>query len=323
MAPPGPWLYTGALENHPDVVDRIARDRPLWGNDGPVLKAVRDPFLLANALHAAGIPAPAVRRSDDGLAPGHWLVKPIAGAGGAGIRFVRQPALAGRRREYLQDFIAGDAESAVFVAKRDGCKLLGVTRQLVGEPWVHAPTFRYCGSIGPKALPKNEFAAWQRLGEVVTEFAGLRGLFGIDAIVRDGVPWPVEVNPRFTASVEVLEYATGLRSLVQHRRAFEPAAPFAPDRGAKATVGKAVYYAPQQVVVPSGGPWEDVLRRQSLRVDAPSFADIPAAGQRIPAGRPVLTMFSTGATIPECELRLRQSASEMDEWFLMRTKGRR
>jgi len=26
-------------------------------------------------------------------------------------------------------------------------------------------------------------------------------------ILRDGVPWPVEINPRYTASVEVLEYA--------------------------------------------------------------------------------------------------------------------
>ena len=126
-----------------------------------------------------------------------------------------------------------------------------------------------------------------------------------------------------TPDERFLEYATGLRSLALHRRAFEPTAPFVPDRVCTATVGKAVYYARQQVVVPSGGPWEDVLRRPPLLVEAPPFADIPTAGQRIAAGRPILTIFSTSATISECELGLRQTAREMDEWFLKRTMGRR
>src|SRR5687767_11650245 len=39
--PPGPWMYTGGLENHPALVDRIATQRPLWGNSGTVIRAVR------------------------------------------------------------------------------------------------------------------------------------------------------------------------------------------------------------------------------------------------------------------------------------------
>src|SRR5438094_8454470 len=31
-APPGPWMYTGGLENHPALVKRISSDRSLWGN---------------------------------------------------------------------------------------------------------------------------------------------------------------------------------------------------------------------------------------------------------------------------------------------------
>src|SRR5262249_24093191 len=30
-APPGPWMFTGGLENWPTVVEHIARSRPLWG----------------------------------------------------------------------------------------------------------------------------------------------------------------------------------------------------------------------------------------------------------------------------------------------------
>src|SRR5215813_1264313 len=38
QGPPGPWLYTGGLENRPDLVRRLARQRPLWGNDASVLR---------------------------------------------------------------------------------------------------------------------------------------------------------------------------------------------------------------------------------------------------------------------------------------------
>src|SRR5213592_4147754 len=44
--PPGPWLFTGALENRPGLIERITRDRPLWGNDAACLRRARDPFAL-------------------------------------------------------------------------------------------------------------------------------------------------------------------------------------------------------------------------------------------------------------------------------------
>src|SRR5687767_10917006 len=48
--PPSPWMYTGGLENYPELVDQIAAERPLLGNSGSVLREVRDPFKLAAAL---------------------------------------------------------------------------------------------------------------------------------------------------------------------------------------------------------------------------------------------------------------------------------
>ena len=41
-APPMPWMYTGGLENHPDVVMAISEHRELVGNDANVLREVRD-----------------------------------------------------------------------------------------------------------------------------------------------------------------------------------------------------------------------------------------------------------------------------------------
>src|ERR1700730_13118688 len=32
LGPPGPWMYTGGLENHPTLIERISDKRFLWGN---------------------------------------------------------------------------------------------------------------------------------------------------------------------------------------------------------------------------------------------------------------------------------------------------
>src|SRR4051812_38200553 len=43
-APSVPWMYTGALENRPKLVDQLAKQRALWGAEADVLRRVRDPF---------------------------------------------------------------------------------------------------------------------------------------------------------------------------------------------------------------------------------------------------------------------------------------
>ena len=57
-------MYTGGLENYPDVIAAIAAERPLWGNGPDVLAKVRDPFALAAVLARPDLPHPKVRRWD-------------------------------------------------------------------------------------------------------------------------------------------------------------------------------------------------------------------------------------------------------------------
>jgi predicted ATP-grasp superfamily ATP-dependent carboligase len=223
---------------------------------------------------------------------------------------------------HYQEFLEGESRSGVFVAGSAGVHLVGVTWQLVGIDWLHAAAFRYAGSIGPLQLSASERAAWERLGVAVTAFAGLRGLFGIDAIVRDGVPWLVEVNPRYTASVEVIEYATRLSAMALHRASFpgdvrtgsmsdgisQPSRTLTPRK----VLGKGIWYAPRPLTFPHDGPWEDVLCRSPAVDQPPAFADIPAVGERISTGRPVITHFAAGLTVADCEAELRDMAAELD-----------
>src|SRR5262249_30309839 len=154
----------------------------------------------------------AVRRPGSPALPaGRWLLKPLRGAGGTSIRFYSgEENEAMWVRSYLQEYVEGESRSALYVALRGRTHLLGLTRQLVGEAWLHASPFHYCGSVGPLSLDVRQHGDLQRLGGVLATRCGLRGLFGVDGVWRDGTLWPVELNPRYTASVEVLEHATGL-----------------------------------------------------------------------------------------------------------------
>src|SRR3954464_10544297 len=86
VEPPG-WMYTGALENYPELVDQMAWIAPLLGNPGDVLARVRSPWELAHVLQNAGLLFPEMRRSSDGLPrDGTWLAKSYRGASGSGVR---------------------------------------------------------------------------------------------------------------------------------------------------------------------------------------------------------------------------------------------
>jgi predicted ATP-grasp superfamily ATP-dependent carboligase len=152
---------------------------------------------------------------------------------------------------------------------------------------------------------------------VLAAGCGLLGLFGVDCILRDGIPWPVEVNPRYTASVEILEYATGIRSLALQRGVFDPDAPAeSPAPVARArTIGKAILFAREAVRFPVDGPWRETVERPG-RVDLlPAFADIPRAGEDIRAGYPVLTTFAAADTAAACLEQLGQIAADLDRWL--------
>ena len=312
---PGPWMYTGGLENRPWLVERMARRRPLWGNDCRALLRARNPAVVRAAVCAAGLPAPAVhgffRRPP---ASGRWLVKPIWGLGDS-IHFWTAADVADRPSllVYVQEYVEGESQAAVYCGDGKRAALLGVTRQLVGEGWLHAAPFRYCGSVGPLPVDAASRAALEKMGSALARRCGLRGLFGVDGVVRDGAFLPVEVNPRYTASVEVLEYAGGLSAMAWHRAAFAAAPRPAPPADAPtACVGKAVYFAPRDLTFPADGPWADVLRSPPPPDETPAFADIPHPGTYIKAGRPVLTFFARGDLGDACYDALRDRAADLD-----------
>ena len=310
-APQAPVIYTGALENRPDLVARI--DRPLWGNPPEVLRAVRSPERWTQALRACGLPCPALSTQPS---TGRWLLKQRKSAGGFGIQdYVGQPF--NPRSHFLQEWIDGVPCSAIFLGHVGGALLLGVTEQLVGTPWLNTNGFHYAGTIGPMLRNWDDRDHWQQIGSALAQTFPLRGLFGVDAILRDGVPWPVEINPRYTASVEVLERAYQVPLLPWHRVAFSPecqsvgSLPLTPGSAMPEVHGKAILFARKTLTFPERGLWQAALQA-GVDLDQVKYADIPQVGEVIEQGRPVLTLFVKAATASDCLRKLQEKAQTLD-----------
>lgn len=314
---PGPWMYTGGLENYPQLVLKMTSLRPLWGSDATALWAARSPSVWREVLQKENRSSPrCLPYGAPMTAPGQWLLKPMRSCGGAGIHFFDVDSARPRQGVYLQEFIEGESCAAIYLSSGFSADLLGVTCQLVGEDWLHARPFHYCGSIGPLSLDSSLKRALKRLGTALASGCRLAGLFGIDCVVRDGVPYPVEINPRYTASVEVLEYAANLLALGLHAVAFDPQAlpedsPPLPERR-PGMVGKAILFARAPLIFPEDGPWLDTLREPGDIWRLPAFADIPHPGERIEAGRPILTYFVRGDSVDDCREKLRLGAEALD-----------
>ncbi|TVS14290.1 MAG: ATP-grasp domain-containing protein [Planctomycetaceae bacterium] len=326
--PHGPWLYTGGLENHPDLVDGVAAGRPLLGNPGPVLRAVRDPFRLADFLQHQGFDTPKILRPlPSASAAGRWLRKPWHSSGGRGIQVVSQAAenqraVASRADEaiaeshdgecFYQQWIDGSSYSGVFVANQGSATLIGVTRQMVGRRWTKAPRFAYCGSIWPSGLDRQTIGTLSRLGQCLAAEYRLTGLFGVDVIVDDDRIFVLEINPRYPASAEVLEMALDMRgSIVAHHIAAcqTNVLPQVDSEGTGNSCGKAILFADRPVSV--GSRFESLLAPINADKHWTPLADIPAPGATIQEGQPIVTVRAQAESPTALMRRLKRLAEQV------------
>ncbi|MFM8633651.1 MAG: ATP-grasp domain-containing protein, partial [Planctomycetia bacterium] len=242
----------------------------------------------------------------DGLpTDGSFLIKPLASAAGRGIR-PWTPAASHRGHgvsvtgRVWQRRVIGTPHAAAYIINRGHARLIGLTHQLIGEPWCHAGPFGYCGSIVvPKpSIPAGIADQLACLGELLAEAHGCVGAVGVDLVIdHDGSPWVIEVNPRSTASMELHERSTGESVAGAHLHACGVAGAEPPRRRpvARPIWAKAVLHAPLaiDVTVSLVEAWRATASSWTATDGGPpALADIPTPGQSIPTGSPLLTVFA-------------------------------
>ena len=310
---PTPWLFTGGLENCDELVDRVSAYHPLWGNPGHVLRAVRNHERLAEVCRDAGFRVPRIV-DDPALVPadGTWLRKARHGSGGCHVSRWHGTSTesAPQGAWYYQEHFEGLAASAIFVAARGDAWLAGITRQRIGLACGGKHEFQYCGSIAPWPVAPATSARMLELGRAISQTFQLVGLFGVDLLLQGDEIIPIEVNPRYTASIEVLERTLGWNSLLDHRNAcLEQQLPLESASGhVRPAAGKAILFLRSKLVVPQN------LGNQNLAPhddpNWPTLADIPRAEITIRAGEPLATVFVV-SELAEVEVRLQAALAEL------------
>lgn len=310
--PDAPWCYTGAIENHLHVIERVTMSRSLAGNAAAAVRRVRDPVALARVVHAAGLRCPETRTSaTDVPIDGSFLRKPMASAGGRGIVPWNGGRADDEHRFVWQRHVEGEPLSAVFSLTPEAGRLVGVSRQIVGPSWCHAAPFAYGGSI---RIPLDAVCSTVReqfvsLAAALATRCGLMGIVGVDAILEpDGRITVIEVNPRPTASAELCERATGESILATHLAAFGHQSPAPTHQGIDTIWSKAVVFAAAPVSVDMRlhehlGTLADPWTRSDGR---PALADIPRPGHAIRAHAPMITVFAHGRTERDSAAELRR-----------------
>ena len=304
-------VYLSNFENDTTAVAALAENRTLWGNPPDVLRRVRDPFAVAAAFRAHGVVVPRLLHdandANDPNDPNDWLLKPVSSGGGHGIRPWGRTAVPNGC--YVQQKIEGLPGSIVFVAAGGQAVPLGVSRQLIGDRRFGASGIRYCGNIlAPWTDPQFERGAHlvpaaHRLATIAAADFHLVGVNGIDFVDQSGVPYPIEINPRWSASMELIERSVGINVFAAHAASCTTGAlPASLDPPGRA-VGKAIVFAVDPCVAGDTDAW---LADANIR-------DVPHVGDPIRTGSPVCTVFAEAVDAVSCEAALVERAQRIYE----------
>ncbi len=292
--------YTSNLENHSDILGRIANSHLIIGNSTQALGSIRHWPTLFARLRQAGFSVPETifagenRKTDPNR---RWLVKPVWSGGGHGIAFLQGKKLP-RNQFMLQEYIPGKPCSASFVANGRECVVLGVSEQLIGLRQFGSQGFRYCGNILPlpealhPGVEKIILKQVLRLATFLTQEYGLSGVNGIDFILNGNQVCLTEVNPRYSASMELIEQAYELPLFDLHVQAVLdgklPEFNLETALKGKKFFGKGILFAERDAMAPDTQSWM-----------AREIRDVPASGEKLRKGSPICTILVARPTYGE------------------------
>lgn len=297
------WLPIGGLDTQPAVWEALAKSpQQLLGCSLDTVRFCKSPAAWSATLEQV-YPHVLPICYQANSPPGRWFLK-------SGWPTDPQPW-------FWQRACEGELASALFLATADGVHWVGGSRLHV------TADHRYLGNVADSAWPPTvDRSALESIARCLHQSTNLRGLFGID-YVRNPCVWPLEINPRPTASVEVVAEHLGRNLYLEHLWACEARAGTPPptpntetptqDPG-PAVVAKRILYngtAPL-LITPAGferlrasqayrlvSEWLEAWSRPTVAAATPEkldievrLADIPWPQSIIPPQEPICTLLA-------------------------------
>ncbi|MDI6720275.1 MAG: ATP-grasp domain-containing protein [Methanomicrobiales archaeon] len=263
--------------------EEIAAPVPLYGTPPRQVERYLDKLEIQRFLEENRFPAPPLAAAGEYPA----MLKPRRGAGGWRNQMVRNTEEEARWREVFGDhpyiaqrMVSGTAASVSCLADGSRARAVAANRQLLrGEG---ERQFGFSGSLTP--LPNHPLSARMiRLAEEIAGASGCIGSIGVDFVLGEDA-FAIEINPRFQATLDTVEMATGLNLFRLHMDAC---------RGR----------LPERMPAPSRFAVRRILfseRDRTIRADlaplSPRVADIPWPGTDVEEGQAIISLYGWGET---------------------------
>ena len=293
-------LLSSGLDDSLDVLFELNDLIPILGNHPNVIKETRDKMRFFQELKRLGIPYPetaivenykdAREKSKDISYP--VLVKPSKGFGGIGIRKAQntkdleqafRDASPFDENVLIQKYISGTPASASLISSTNGATTLTLNEQLLGVDKVsQREPFGYCGNVGPLVPTRAVTDECKDIVERIAMRFGLVGSNGIDLVIsNEGIPYVVEVNPRFQGTLECVERVIEINIVKAHVKACLEGT--LPNIAKKTSIfcTRLILFAPQRSIVPDLTAFEEIR-------------DVPLPGVIVEKGEPVCSVVVDG-----------------------------
>ncbi len=254
---------------------------PLLGSDPIVAARFLDKAATQMFFEKHGFPVPT--QVSRGVFPA--MLKPCKGSGGWRNRLVTSDEDIRRWEEefdgepyLLQEFAPGIPASVCCVVADGKAKVIAANLQILRG--TEEARFGFCGSLTPFIHPMT--GSMCEMAEAIAAFSGCQGIIGIDFLVTDTGVYPIEINPRFVATLDTIERATGCNLVRIHIDAFAGKLPDVIPEPKVVSI-RQILFSP-----------EDLTMQKDLSGLIPAVADIPAISTRFETGDAVISVYGEG-----------------------------
>jgi len=295
-------LLSSGLDDSSDILLELNDLIPIIGNNPRTIQKVRNKIEFFQQLKRLGIPHPKTARAQN-LEEARKIskdigypveVKPESGFGGVGIRKAQnfyelrsifQDVFTPNQKILIQEFISGIPASASLISSQNAAVTLTLNEQLLGMPELgQKEPFGYCGNIVPLLTEATIMANCKSIAEKIASHYGLVGSNGIDLIISQrGIPYVVEVNPRFQGTLECVERVLGINIVDGHMKACVQGTLPSVKKKPLSLCVRLILYALHRSVVPDLNVLEEVR-------------DIPLPGVIIEEGEPICSVVVEDTT---------------------------
>jgi len=278
--------------------ETIAMDPRFRGTPPHIAARFLDKSRIQDFFLEMGIPAPPIL--PEGVYPA--FIKPLSGAGGWRNSLVRSGAEEEAWRElwpedaYIrQTPVEGTPCSVSCVSNGTVARALAVNEQFM-RGGTGNRAFGFAGAVTPfETEVKTRLAD---IAEQIVAASGCIGSVGVDFIASDTIH-AIEINPRFQATLDIVEESLGCSIFDLHLEACRGRVPSVRPSPVRC-VARKILFADHDLTV------KDDLKRL-----APAVADIPWKGTEIEEGSAVISVYGRGPSRSEALSLLDKTITEV------------